>query len=83
MGSVRYEFFPGAERKRPKIVIAGNHRQYEQYLRDNNLTPLDAVYIDRDEKLRGLEIAESDVVRTGKWWLSDISETLIRTRIRK
>lgn len=51
-----------------KIVIAGNYRQYKNYLRENNLTPQQARYVDMPEKLRGLRGAE--VVKYGEWWLN-------------
>ena len=51
-----------------KIVIAGNYRQYKDYLRENNLTPQQARYVDMPEKLRGLRGVE--VVKYGEWWLN-------------
>ena len=51
-----------------KIVIAGNYRQYKNYLRENNLTPQQAQYIDTPVKLRGLRNVE--VVKYGDWWLN-------------
>lgn len=51
-----------------RIVIAGNYRQYKDYLRENNLTPQQARYVDTPEKLRGLRGVE--VVKYGEWWLN-------------
>jgi hypothetical protein len=51
-----------------KIVIAGNYHQYKNYLRENNLTPRQARYVDMPEKLRGLRDVE--VVKYGEWWLN-------------
>lgn len=51
-----------------KIVIAGNYRQYKDYLLENNLTPQQARYVDAPEKLRGLRGVE--VVKYGEWWLN-------------
>jgi hypothetical protein len=55
-----------------KIVIAGNYRQYQNYLRENNLTPQQARYVDTPEKLRGLRDVE--VVRVGEWWLNPCAD---------
>ncbi len=66
-----------------KVVIAGNYREYRDWLRENNLCERDARYIDCNEKLMGLELAAEDVIKTGQWWLSEVDETLLKTRIRK
>ena len=55
-----------------KIVIAGNYRQYKDYLRENNLTPQQARYVDMPEKLRGLHGVE--VVKYGEWWLNPCAD---------
>jgi hypothetical protein len=51
-----------------KIVIAGNYRQYQDYLRENKLSPREARYVSSPEHLRGLRGVE--VVKYGEWWLN-------------
>lgn len=51
-----------------KIVIAGNHNQYVNYLRQNSLSPHEAHYVCRHEHLLGFQNVE--VVRVGEWWLN-------------
>lgn len=55
-----------------KIVIAGNYRQYQNYLRENNLTPQEAKYVSTPEQLHGLRDVE--VVKVGEWWLNPCAD---------
>lgn len=66
-----------------KVVIAGNHREFLQWCRDTGTPPSAAVYLDHERKLLGLELAEEDLVFTGRYWLSPIDPLLLRSRIRR
>jgi hypothetical protein len=68
---------PGMSRK---IVIAGNYRQYLQWMRANHYGPNEAIYADSEDKILGLEFSESDVIYTGEYWRSPITEAFLRTR---
>jgi hypothetical protein len=48
-----------------KIVIAGNYKEYQRYLRVNNLNPNEARYVSLPEQLKGLR---GEVVYTGQYW---------------
>lgn len=48
------------------LVLAGSVRQYEEYLRENNLTPSEALYGYDERSIRG--IRASAVVETGLFW---------------
>jgi hypothetical protein len=63
-----------------KIVVGGTFRQYREYLRDNDLSPRDAIYIDHADMLHGLEIKKKDIVRLG--WMSPYMEARLLERIR-
>ena len=64
-----------------KVVIAGNYSQYLLWLRDNGLTELDAIYASTPERIMGLKLKAEDVIRTGEWWKSPITEEFILTRM--
>lgn len=64
-----------------KIVLAGNYDQYLTWLRENNVSHRDAIYADSEQRLRGLEFSERDIVRTGWYWKSPVSEAFLRSRI--
>ena len=65
-----------------KIVIAGNYAQFVAWCRENKLSPKDAIYADREEKLMGLVFFHSDVVKTGEYWKSQISDAFLLSRLR-
>ena len=66
-------------------VVAGNHRQYEQYVREH---AVQHVYVTRPEDLYGVELGPDDeVVSTGTYWkrrdwhfICDVIATLKRCR---
>ena len=64
-----------------KIVIAGNYHQFNNWLRENKLSPHEAIYADSEEKLLGMSFTESDVVRVGEYWRSPVSDAFLRTRM--
>ena len=66
-----------------KIVIAGNHAQYKNWIRENGFPERDYRYVSENEHIMGLELAESDIVKVGSYWDSKIDPTLLKTRIRK
>jgi len=49
---------------KPICVLAGTHAQYEQWLRDNNLTRRDAVYAADPDRIRGIEFSRIEIVGT-------------------
>lgn len=64
---------------RRKIVLAINYRHYQDWLRDNNLSPSDYVHVYSDEQLLGLELSPDDVIDLGG---SPVDRFLLSTRIR-
>jgi hypothetical protein len=48
-------------------VFAGTAHQAHQWMRDNNRSPKDARYIDRTDRLRGIERG-LEFVRVGTWY---------------
>lgn len=67
---------------RPKLriaVIAGNVRQYEEWLRAQRLSNRDAFYITCAEDLRETQIARYELV--GTWWARGDAETLCRLAV--
>lgn len=56
---------PAAGRRRV-YVLAGTHAQYGQYLREQHLTPREAIFLRRPEQLMGVE--NPDVRRVGTWY---------------
>lgn len=67
---------------RRKIVICGSYEEFRQWCRDNDLPESHAVYADSNERIMGLELKEEDIVKTGRYWLSKLDLTLLRSRIR-
>jgi len=63
-----------------KVVVGGTYRDYREWLSDNQVSERDAIFIDRAEKLMGLELKEADIVRLG--YMSPEMEMLLKTRIR-
>lgn len=66
-----------------KVVIAGNYRQFQDWMREQDLPPTAAIYADSTEKIMGLELSPSDVVYVGEHWLSEVDRYILRSRIRK
>ena len=46
-------------------VLAGTHAEYQAYLREQHLTPKDAIFLRRPEQLSGLR--DIRLARTGTW----------------
>jgi len=55
-----------------KAVIAGNYQEYLDYLRENNLSLKEARYASQSGDLLGFR--ETEIIRTGKWWLNPLSK---------
>lgn len=55
---------------KPILVIAGNHRQYEQWMREQNLCRRTARYVYSNEHLMGFD--NCHYVRVGEWWLNPL-----------
>lgn len=55
-----------------KFVIAGNHEQYKQYLRENQISAQEAIYLHDSYQLRGFR--EAEIIRTGTWWENPICD---------
>lgn len=59
---------------KPILVIAGNYRQYEQWMRDNHLCRRTARYARTQEDILGFD--NCHYVKTGEWWLSDLDHKI-------
>lgn len=57
-----------------KIVIAGTHQEFLDYLRENKLSQMDARFADRLEHVQGMRGAE--VVTYGRWYLNPLSKMM-------
>lgn len=66
-----------------KIVIAENIHQYHDWLAKSGLRSNQAVYVDRDEQLYGMELSVDDVIYVGEHWKNPVSRELLATRIRR
>ena len=51
-----------------KLIIAGTHAQYRDWLVAHKANPRAAVEINREEKLRGCDPEEDEIVLTGTYW---------------
>lgn len=56
------------------IIIAGNYRQYRDYIRRYNLNPKEYKYIPDAHKLRGLHNCK--VICVGTYWESEVTKTI-------
>jgi len=61
-----------------KLVIAGNYRQFKDYLRENKLSELDARFVDRIEQVQGMR--GSEIVTYGTWTDNPLSEHISAVR---
>jgi hypothetical protein len=68
---------------RKKVVIAGNYDEFLYWCRENYIFPNQAIYADSDEKLRGLELSQEDIIYTGQHWNSKIDRVILKSRIRE
>lgn len=58
-----------------KLVLAGNQREYEKWIRDHGLTKRDAPAISKPDSIRGLTLRPGDVIKVGTWYeRSDLGE---------
>src|SRR4051812_26588606 len=57
--------------EKPIIVIAGSEEEYQRYLKDNMLTPREAVLVVQPYQLEELH-PECEIVETGSYWLSAV-----------
>lgn len=62
--------------KKVILVVAGDYRQYINYLRENNLTQSEAKYIDYWQKAAGF-LAEK-VVTVGTWYKNNDASELVK-----
>lgn len=51
-----------------KLIIAGTHAQYRDWLVKYHASPRAAVEITREESLYGLDPDEDEIVLTGTYW---------------
>lgn len=65
---------------RRKVVIGGNWREFRQWCRMHDVSPMDAIYADTAEKLMGLELKREDIVDLGG--APDDVLSILPTRIR-
>jgi hypothetical protein len=66
---------------RRKVVIGGTYVQYRNWLHETMTSNRDALYVgDHWEKLLGLELEPTDVVRLGP--VSDRLEDILKSRFR-
>lgn len=52
------------------LVIAGNHQQYQAFLRQHKVSPLQFRYCSQPEHIMGMR--DATYVKTGEWWLNPI-----------
>lgn len=57
--------------EKPIIVIAGSEEEYMTYLRENRLTPRDAVYVVQGYQLEELH-PDCEIVEVGSFWLNAV-----------
>lgn len=55
-----------------KVIIAGNHRQAQEYVRTHMLLPGEYIEANSPEKLYGLRDVE--IIRTGEYWLNPAND---------
>ena len=54
-----------------KLIIAGTHAQYRDWIAAHRANPRAAVDIDREEKLMGCDPECDEIVLTGTYWDND------------
>ena len=57
--------------EKPIIVIAGDEKEYVNYLKDSGLTPRDAVFVVQGYQLEELP-PDCEIVTTGSYWLNSV-----------
>lgn len=50
------------------VVIAGNHRQFQNWAYENRVNPNDAIYVSDEYRLRGYRIKPFQVIRYGTYY---------------
>lgn len=69
-----------------EVVLAGNFQEYARFMADRGFGPSRAIYVDRPERVMGLELAEQEIYVVGTFWeRSDAGQIYerVRERIRK
>lgn len=65
-----------------KVVIAGNRNDYRDWLEQTGLSSNEAIYVNSNEQLMGMELAPDDVVYVGAHWLNPVNRQFLASRIR-
>jgi hypothetical protein len=56
------------------LVLAGNHKQYESYLRQHGLDHCNYVYAATSRDIRTFCWDNCDLIGVGEYWLSNVIE---------
>ena len=65
------------------LVIAGNSRQYLDYLQKNNMNRRDAIYANSEKDLMGYDLRKTKIVLTGEYWLNSVYNSKFHSLIRE
>lgn len=56
-----------------KLVIAGKYKQYQDYIRNNELNPREYKYCCRFQDIAGFH--KTEIIYTGEYWLNPLYNT--------